>query len=1184
MKNVFRKGLAFMMTAMMVITLLPAASANAAGTLDGAGVGTYAVALEADPVSEVPDDFGTSAADGKVWADKSVVVTEDCFEVTLSALAQEYARTDSSVDFDETPAADVTLILDITKSMAGAIGETAPSGDKYSDSGSGITYYRSDNRAINMIDAVNKTIDTIMEANPNNRIEIVVFTNGGNLSETNMLLLPMNHYRITPNDTNGQYRYSAEGTLSNGMQLSDFAGVGKYLEYVDTWEKYFLWQQKFFEIKTSAGLEYDNGNGYSAFSEKTITYSGSGTNAQRGAVVGIDTAINAVPNQRKSDGDVKRYPYVLFLTDGQSNQGANTWCSDNYVYDTATSSDTNRRIEIAAQMILAAAYKKDQLAERYTTYNGEETDVTFFTLGIGTDVAGSNIPNKETLCMLDPSIITSDTTITLDLMAEEVSQVANNISNSAEKAYVQSFASRDKFIYPSEREGGSGYYVYSATSVAQMLVAFYDLSELVASETNKVSAPIISFFTEQGKTVPCIVVTDYLGKGMELKGAPVINGVAGSEYTTNGLAGTPQTEGTNTRYIFDGIDTNVLYNPNDNTMTWYAYANDLAIIAFADRVKFTSGVYSNPDQLPLIVTYPVGVSESEDLEGRLFTGDYVAAAGSAAAGAKAYAEFAPESDDPYFFDANNSFAKKSFDDEDKTANITKTADYINTTAFIDGTNRIKMMLGNNGDLLPVAKITKDVNLETTVKGTTLTYTIIVKNETAQTLTNIVVRDDVPAELTDVVAKNGGTVNTSGGETTVSWTIPSLEAGSYRQLMMSALIPATATGTEFVNKVYITRIEGYDLADPLPQDDAKTVIEEPTLGDDVARFMGAQYIFDGTIRLRFFYKLQPGSTAVEKGAGLMVAQQMIVDGALVIKQQKIAFDEDNQFVYREEGGTDRYYYFEYTVAAKNMTDDIIITYVDPEDHRTKSYSYNMRRYAEIIFDDEQGVAFDDTTKDTMKAMLNYGAYTQKSLGYRTDYLVNDILSEEDRIIPETKYASETDFFTENFKPNIDGGNDRISFYGCNLSLDEDVTLKLYYSSSDDLTAYKANVNCGRGEVSVAKAPAVYGDDVYVVAIDKIGACQLNDEFTVELNGFTVSKFSPLSYGYYLELQDSYARGNETVANLKNLMYAMVEYNGGMQTYDKIHHEYDENGEEYKTETEDTEQTGTEPGSQGGLIDG
>ena len=50
-------------------------------------------------------------------------------------------------------------------------------------------------------------------------------------------------------------------------------------------------------------------------------------------------------------------------------------------------------------------------------------------------------------------------------------------------------------------------------------------------------------------------------------------------------------------------------------------------------------------------------------------------------------------------------------------------------------------------------------------------------------------------------------------------------------------------------------------------------------------------------------------------------------------------------------------------------------------------------------------------------------------------------------------------------------------------------------------------------------------------------------------------------------------NLLAENLMKLMYAMVEYNGNMQSYDLVHHEYDENYEEKNGETDGDNQQGT-----------
>ena len=82
-----------------------------------AGMGDYTVTLQADPATNTaPTEFGTAAANGKVWVDKSVAVKQNRFEVTLSALAQEYISEDDS-NTTSSVAADVVMVLDLSDSM-----------------------------------------------------------------------------------------------------------------------------------------------------------------------------------------------------------------------------------------------------------------------------------------------------------------------------------------------------------------------------------------------------------------------------------------------------------------------------------------------------------------------------------------------------------------------------------------------------------------------------------------------------------------------------------------------------------------------------------------------------------------------------------------------------------------------------------------------------------------------------------------------------------------------------------------------------------------------------------------------------------------------------------------------------------------------------------------------------------
>lgn len=173
----------------MSLGLLPATALAAGET----GTGSYVVRLEADATSAKPAEFGTVEADGRVWTDKSVAVNGAKFDVTLLALAQEYLRTGSTSAASST-AADVLLILDITSSMNNADVD-------------GIYRY------IAMVAAANKAMQTILEANENNRVMVFLYGN----QNVHEVFLPLDHYITT-------------STYSES-DLAGYGGVKKYIYY-----------------------------------------------------------------------------------------------------------------------------------------------------------------------------------------------------------------------------------------------------------------------------------------------------------------------------------------------------------------------------------------------------------------------------------------------------------------------------------------------------------------------------------------------------------------------------------------------------------------------------------------------------------------------------------------------------------------------------------------------------------------------------------------------------------------------------------------------------------------------------------------------------------------------------------------------------------------------------------------
>ena len=145
-----------------------------------AGMGEYTTSLLSDPSTMTPpEEFGSISANGKVWVDKSVVANKDKFEITLSALAQEYISEDTSATANST-AADVVMILDMSGSMDTNLtldGETMT-------------------RTKAMVKAVNEAVDIILSANENNRVLIYTYQGSGNDGRTPLVqeFLPLGHY------------------------------------------------------------------------------------------------------------------------------------------------------------------------------------------------------------------------------------------------------------------------------------------------------------------------------------------------------------------------------------------------------------------------------------------------------------------------------------------------------------------------------------------------------------------------------------------------------------------------------------------------------------------------------------------------------------------------------------------------------------------------------------------------------------------------------------------------------------------------------------------------------------------------------------------------------------------------------------------------------------------------------
>lgn len=128
-------------------------------------------------------------------------------------------------------------------------------------------------------------------------------------------------------------------------------------------------------------------------------------------------------------------------------------------------------------------------------------------------------------------------------------------------------------------------------------------------------------------------------------------------------------------------------------------------------------------------------------------------------------------------------------------------------------------------------IVKDVNKPDAVRGDVLTYTITVAAGPDVDETNVVVRDPLPAGITFVSADKGGTAETAGGVTTVTWKLGSLAKGTHATVTFTATVdkvdPDPNTGE--IPGATIHNV-AYAMSDDVPEknDDATTVVPPVTI--------------------------------------------------------------------------------------------------------------------------------------------------------------------------------------------------------------------------------------------------------------------------------------------------------------------------------------------------------------------
>lgn len=219
------------------------------------------------------------------------------------------------------------------------------------------------------------------------------------------------------------------------------------------------------------------------------------------------------------------------------------------------------------------------------------------------------------------------------------------------------------------------------------------------------------------------------------------------------------------------------------------------------------------------------------------------------------------------------------------------------------------------------------------------------------------------------------------------------------------------------------------------------------------------------------------------------------------------DPDTKDVYVKDAKTETvggktYYVFKCNVAAKEMDSNITATLIDG-DYTSETYTYSVRQYADYLLDHLEVEEYAKAAT-LVRAMLTYGDnaeyYFDKTGTKPADIKVD---------IPE--YTSTVHDTLPSYA----------EFTGATLSLKSQTTLSLYFESEQ-----KIDLSCEGQTVEVQNSGSEY-----VIRIRGIAAADLNESFTVKVDGADAVTYSPLTYCYKAQQTSS----NKKLVNTVKALY-------------------------------------------------
>ncbi len=325
----------------------------------------------------------------------------------------------------------------------------------------------------------------------------------------------------------------------------------------------------------------------------------------------------------------------------------------------------------------------------------------------------------------------------------------------------------------------------------------------------------------------------------------------------------------------------------------------------------------------------------------------------------------------------------------------------------------------------------------------------------------------------------------------------------------------------VDKIIITEDATF-----APTDKDSLPADAPTSGGgsseaETPAFTNASLSLNGNIGVNFYMSL-PEAVVTDEDAKVVFT--------LLNEELKTVMVSDAT---PETIGGKELYKFSCEVSAKQMTDTITATFYN-DDTAGDILEYSVKAYADTVLGDTTGTY--DSAKPLVKAMLNYGAYSQTHFDYNIETLANADLAEGDKALSEVT-ATDLTAYAPGGTANAAVG----AFEDAYLSLESETKVNVRVKLAENVTGAQFKI----GEQAVACTEDT--DGYYVLSVDRIKPSSLDEmyTFTVTAGEQTATlTYGALSYAYTV-LNGNYT--GEDAATLTNVVKALYEFNVAANAY-------------------------------------